>query len=138
MKISEVLNEVSWYIPEALTAYFGVYIPEFIILCLLNSLLSGLCVFCCITIACIVAKKAKLLAAIGIYYGASAVYSMFIRLILRIAAEPLAYRFSYMTEKEIYGACAIIGLGIIFLSLIFCILLYALECWLLNDKLNLE
>lgn len=137
LSINSIIESLC-YLPEEIKPYLLIYIPELIVFSLLSTILSCLCIFCCITIACIIVKKHQILAAIGIYYGANIAYSMIFRSIGQLIADPFYYHVSYMTQKEIYGFLALIGLGIIFFTLLFCILLYALECWLLNDKLNLE
>lgn len=64
---------------EAIGHWLTVYILEILVLILLFSLMSILAVFLCITIGAVLAKKYKLLASIGVFYGFS-LLSSFVQL----------------------------------------------------------
>ena len=136
--LSGIFSEGTLIFNETAAAYILIFILEFILFALLSTLLSCLCIFVCITIAGILVKKAKILAAIGIYYGAKVVYSFNARIISYLVLDRYSYRTHFMSDQEITRAMALLGLGIIVLTAIGCALLYVFEHWMLSKKLNLE
>lgn len=76
--LGELLNELAplfKLIIEFSDAWFWAYVVGFILLGISYYIFSSLLIYMCVTIGCIVAKKAKALIAILIYYAASTVMS---------------------------------------------------------------
>ncbi len=110
---------------------------EFIVFLAVSILASTLLVFVCITFAAIIIKRAKVFAAIGIYYVTSSVVSTFTQFMAIIGASLLI---SGMIELQIqvglaFGALVCL-VGIAFFA-IATALLYTFELWLIDKKLNL-
>ena len=105
-------------------------------------LFFGICLLqLCITIAAIIAKKAKLLVAIGIYYLASVILSLVAQLIAlsftALTASGLSTVLAGITDMQGYGLLALVLLiGIAMLST-FTLLIYFINRNILERKLNL-
>ena len=102
----------------------------------------GICLFqLCITIAATVAKKAKLLVAIGVYYLAGIVLSLIGQIILIIAAaitsSGLSTVLANITEMQGYGLLALVLLIGIAAFSTFTLLIYFINRNILERKLNL-
>ena len=118
--------------------YVIVYVLEILILLLLLFVFSTLFTFCCITFASIIAKKAKLLAAIGIYYGASSIYSFMVQMFYIFGLDYLIYKISILDTATVVSIVAWGLFGMISFISILCALLYTLQYWMLDRKLNLS
>ncbi len=122
---------------------------EFIMLFIVLTLLQMLSIFICITAASVIAKKHKVLAAVGIYYVASGALSfimqmLFIPNIFFISPEgdiPLTRVIDLVSElpEPLMQITFVIGLfGILAVTVLVFLLLWWLEYYLLDKKLNLE
>lgn len=123
---------------EAIGGYLWVYIAEGLVLYLLYQIVSLVFLYLCITFGSTVAKKAKLVVSIGIYYGVST-GSFFIMQLLFLFCRPSINNWlSAMEQAEIVPMIALILLcGIFFMGTI-CAFLYALLNRILARKLNLS
>lgn len=142
----EIFTESFWHgiteffniLIDELGFYLLIYILEIIILIILSVTFSTLFLFCCITIASIITKKAKVITAIGIYYGANSVFSFVVQMFYLFGIASLANWLTGLPTGSEHPAAALILLGIIFFIAVFCALLYTLQYWMIDRKLNLN
>lgn len=123
---------------DSLGFYCIIYVLEILILVVLLTVFSNLFLFCCITLASIITKKAKVITAIGIYYGANSVFSFFTQIFYMFGVASLS---NWLTRLPAYSGrpiAALILLGVISFIAIFCSLLYTLQYWMIDRKLNLN
>ncbi len=132
--VAEMLAEIS----EVFGAFIFVYIIEIILLLVLLTVFSTLFLFCCITVASIIAKKAKVITAIGIYYAASSVFSFVMQMFFIFGMASINSWMYNLTDENAKGVIALIMLGIILFISIFCAVLYSIQYWMLDRKLNLS
>lgn len=118
--------------------YTAVYLAEILILVALIFVFTCLFLFCCITVASIITRKAKVLVAIGIYYGANSVISFLSQMLQLFALPSLVGWLSDLPEGTGFPIAALCLFGIILFAAIFCGLLYTLQYWMLDRKLNLS
>lgn len=123
---------------DELGLYLIAYIAEGLILILLSLSFSILFLFCCITFASIITKKAKVITAIGIYYGANSIFSFVIQIFYMFGIMSLENWLAALPINTIQPLITLILLGIILFVAIFCALLYTLQYWMLDRKLNLN
>ncbi len=129
--IFEVINGVG-------LGYFLIYILEILLALLLLSIFTTLFVFCCITVGSIIAKKAKIITSIGIYYAANSVFTFVVQMFGLFGIESLGVWLSRIDENHFAPVLALLLLcGILFIG-VFCAVLYSLQYWLLDRKLNLS
>ena len=138
--IGLALKELRLIIEEGqCQGWVALYIVEAILISVLSSLTSHLFIFCCITFGSIVAKKAKVAAAIGIYFGANFVFSIVLSIFMSFGMSAFVVWIS-TAEGAVFYAFEIVALamfGIIALEAMLCSMLYTLEYRLLDRKLNL-
>lgn len=118
--------------------YLNVYFIETILIFIALSIFSVLLLFCCITFASVITKKAKVITAIGIYYGVSSVLSFAMQIFFIFGFDSLIEWMSAIPEEQAQFAAAQLFFGILVFILIFCMLLYTFEHWLIDRKLNLS
>lgn len=118
--------------------YLIAYVLESLILFVLLLVFSTLFLFCCITFASIITRKAKVLAAIGIYYVANSIFSFVVQIFYLFAIPSLGSQISALNMETSVPALALVLLGIICFISIFCALLYTLQHWMMDRKLNLS
>ncbi len=121
--------------------YLGVYsifyLVEIISLMLLASLFSVLFLFNCITFGCIIAKKAKVLASVAIYYAVNSVSSFVIQILVYTVSPGITVWISNFPEGNTKLCLSLFGLVAILFLAIICGLLYLLQYYMLERKLNL-
>lgn len=123
---------------DELGIYLIVYLLEALIIIVLSVTFSTLFVFCCITIASIITKKAKVITAIGIYYVANGIFSFVGQMFYLFGITSLAGWLSDLPVGSEYGVIALILLGLICFFGVFCAMLYTLQYWMIDRKLNLS
>lgn len=128
--IDSIVDEVGFYLP--------IYIVEIILLVILYVTFSSLFLFGCITFASIITKKAKVLAAIGIYYVANGIFSFIVQMFSLFGITSLANWMSVLPSGSVYSVVALILLGVISFIAMLCALLYTLQYWMIDRKLNLS
>ncbi len=134
---SEMLEVIAFEIEEAqkaLGGYLIIYAIEIIALFVVALLTSVLFISICITFASVITKKARVIAAIGIYYVVNATVNGITQLVYMIGLDYVVGR---LPENNINGSIAVIGFGVILLFALIASLLYTLEYWMLDRKLNL-
>lgn len=134
----EMLNDVVNEVIDYFGAYTIVYIAELILIMFLITLSSTLFLFNCITFGSVIAKKAKVMAAIGIYYGANMIQSFIIQTFTLSVTTDLIIALESVPEESIKLLIALVMLAIILIVGLVCALLYTLQYWMLDKKLNLS
>lgn len=142
----EVFSKTFWQgfrsvistIVDELGAYFFVYLVEILMIVILSVTFSTLFIFCCITIASIITKKAKVITAIGIYYVANGIFSFVGQMFYLFGITSLASWLSELPAGSGNAVVALILLGLICFFGVFCALLYTLQYWMIDRKLNLS
>ena len=135
--VPEALEGMAYAIEEAqkaLGVYLIIYAVEIIALFVTALLCSVLFISICITFASIITKKARVITAIGIYYAVNAMVNSITQLVYMIGLDYVVMR---LPENNINGPVAVIGFGVILLFALIASLLYTLEYWMLDRKLNL-
>ena len=132
------LFEIGW---NTFSGWTIAYAIEIIVLAVIGLFFAIGLLQLCITIAAIIAKKAKLLVAIGIYYLASVILSLVAQLIAlsftALTASGLSTVLAGITDMQGYGLLALVLLiGIAMLST-FTLLIYFINRNILERKLNL-
>lgn len=122
---------------EQVDIYVIIYILEALALLLIAVIFSYLFMYACITFASMITKKAKLITAIGIYYGASSVLSFGIMIFNIFGTSSIESSIALLPENGQKMIVAVILLGIVFFAAMLAALIYALEYWMLDRKLNL-
>ncbi|MBE6684688.1 MAG: hypothetical protein E7592_03445 [Ruminococcaceae bacterium] len=118
-------------------AYSFIYLIELIALIFCIALSSTLIFYICITLASVVAKKSKIITAIGIYYGISTVVSFSVELIYIFGIMFVSNAIASFTSSAIMGVAALIVFMVLAFVAALCLALYLLEYYLLDKKLNL-
>lgn len=132
--VAEILNAII----DETGFYFGIYILELLLFIVLATIFSSLFLFCCITFASIITKKAKVITAIGIYYVANGISSFVIQMFYMFGISSLASWLSAVPANSEHPVASLILLGLLFFIALFCSLLYALQYWMIDRKLNLS
>lgn len=116
---------------------FVVFIIEIILISVLVSLFNTLFTYACITFASTITKRAKIITAVGIYYGASGLLSFVIQMLYLFGSTTVID----FIDKQPDNMASIILILIALIVLLFvasvCALLYTFEHWMLERKLNL-
>lgn len=119
-------------------SYLWVYLLEMSILSVLYQLLSLVFLYLCITIGSTIAKKAKLVTSIGIYYGANTGSFFILQLLYLFCRPSINYWLFPLQQAEALPLIALMLLcGIFFMGTI-CTFLYSLLNHMLARKLNLS
>ncbi len=123
---------------NVLGVYLILYILQFLLLMLALTVVSILLMYCCITIAGIVVKKHKVLAAIGICYAASGVVSFVTQWVFLFGIYGVGAWFSSLSEGALMGVIALIlAVFILFVAAV-SVGLYVLNLWMIDRRLNLS
>lgn len=123
---------------EKYGGYAVYFIVQAIVSAILTVVISVLFAFCCITIASIIAKKAKVITAIIIYYVANSTVIFGLVMYNLFAMETLV---DWLDSVPIYlenPTAVLMSLCKILFSGIFCAVLYSFQYWMLDKKLNLS
>lgn len=123
---------------KTLGAYTLVYALEIILIVLLTCLISNLFLYNCVAIASMVVKKAKVITAIGIYYFASGAVSTLFTIFSLFGMNTIIDTMSDMNNTTLLPLISLLGLGIIIMLAMFMALLYLLQYWIIDRKLNLS
>lgn len=137
-KILPELSSMLSGINIAAGPYIYVFLAEGLIAIILSSIFSTLLFFCCITFACVISRKLKVLIAIGIYYVASGIISTCTTLFMFLGVSNFSERISQLSQPTVFPATALTVLMVLIFMAIVCLALYALEYWMLDRKLNLN
>lgn len=132
------VSEVFDYLVSTFGYYLIIYIVEIIGLMILSVIFSNLFLFACITFASIITRKAKVITAIGIYYGANCIIQFAMQIFYLFGLSSIVNWFGILPEGSGNLIASLVLLGIIFFMAMLCALLYSLEYWMLDRKLNLS
>ena len=133
-EFSEFFSEVF----KALGVYTFVYVLEIILVVFLANLLSTLFLYDCVAIASMLVKKAKVITAIGIYYVANGVISTLFTIFSLFGMSTIIDTMSAMKTSTLLPLISLLGSGIIVMLAMFTALLYLLQYWIIDRKLNLS
>lgn len=126
------------FLNDEYIGYYFLYFIEALVLVTLLVLFSTLFMFCCITVASIITKKAKVITAIGIYYVANSVFSFVVQMFWLFGIASLESWLWNLSEQNTVKVVSLILFGLILFISIFCGVLYSLQYWMLDRKLNLS
>lgn len=136
--ITYVCGRIFSFLSDECGIFLPIYAVEGVLMMIASSLFSTLFAYLCITIGAIVAKKQKVLAAVGIYYGGTTVLSFISQIAFSLLFSfniPFLEYFTGSTED--LTILALLGLGLLLLMVGLVVLLYWLVLRLLHKKLNL-
>lgn len=136
-EITTSLNELFTLINVKEAMYIAIYVTEFLLFVIISSITATLFMFCCITFASIITKKAKVLAAIGIYYVATSIVSSVTQFLYLFGIGAFGEWFSSLPSNMYAPIIAVIILLILVFIALVSLLLYLLMYWMLDRKLNL-
>lgn len=125
-------------ITQALGNYIWIYMLEALALALLYTAFCVLFLYVCISFASMIVKKGKLIAAIGIYYGANSLMVSIMQLFALFGLNSLGYWMDNLSTRQALNSTVFILLGLICFIAMFCGLLYGLQYYLVDKKLNLS
>ncbi len=114
-----------------------IFIIEVILILLLVSLFNVLFTYACITFASTITKRAKIITAIGIYYGANGVISFIIQMLYLFGTTSVVSFIEKQPENMASIILILMALVVLLFVLAVCALLYTFEHWMLERKLNL-
>ena len=134
----ETVRDIVNHIIDAVGFYGILYIIEIIALLVLSVLFSTLFIYICITFASIITKKAKVITAIGIYYAANSIFSFGLQIFYLFGMQSLVKWFGVLPTDSLNLTVTLVLLGLIFFMAVICSMLYALQYWMLDRKLNLN
>ena len=137
----EIFNIISMFFSELwqlLGMYLVIYAICILALLLLITVFSVLVLFICITCAYTITKKSRVLVGIGIYYGINFVISSFSNMFLNSSFEHLSKWLFVLPESSSKAAIVLILLAAIAFVALLCMLVYTIEYYILDRKLNLE
>lgn len=118
--------------------YGAIYVILSLTLSLVYSLLSVLFLSSCITLASTIVKKAKVITAIGIYYGVNSTVGFVVQLLMIFGITEIGEWISVLPDSLTDPVVILVMLGIILLMVSVCSVLYNFQLWMLEKKLNLS
>lgn len=128
-----------WY---SLVEGCGYYLIGHIILSLLLVVLVTVCsvlfLYACVTFAAMVVRKAKLFAAIGIYYAANSVISFGVQMFYLFGSSALGYWLSKLSTQDQNLVILLMLLAACLTTAIVSAVLYISQLAMLEKKLNLN
>ncbi len=132
----KIVNFVEMFFQE-LEWEFVVFIIEIIFILAFVSLFNILFTYACITFASMITKKAKVITAVGIYYGASGIISFVIQMLFLFSSTTVEEFMSKQPDNTASIIVLLMALVILLFIVTVCALLYTFEHWMLDRKLNL-
>lgn len=117
--------------------FFIIFLVEALVLFGLLILTGMLFNYGCISVASVLVKKAKILAAVGIYYVATSVLGFIFTIFYLFGLTSLVSVFSSISELAVLGSIALLLLIVIFILCAACSVFYYVNYWCLHKKLNL-
>ena len=115
---------------------FWLYMAEALVLVVAVVVLVVLFLYFCITFGSMIVKKGKLIISIILFYGASSIFVSVNMFMLILGAISFNFIF-WETGANIDPTVALFLLGLIFYAGAISGLLYSLQYWMLDKKLNL-
>lgn len=137
----EGLFDAIVFLFDAIGVWVIVYALEIILFLAMTVLFTINLVHFCITVGAVIAKRAKLIAGIGIYYGISSALSLVFQLVLIISTMLMANGFAeLLTGASKNMICAVIALLILLVCVAFAaptVAIYYMTLGKIERKLNL-
>lgn len=118
--------------------YLWLNVIIILLMLLLSSVFSTLFMFVCITFAAVITKKAKVITAIGIYYVANGVISGFMQIVYIFGISSISDWVSALPKDMHDPLITIILFDVLLALALLSMLLYALNYFMLDRKLNLS
>lgn len=112
-------------------------IAELILATILLALISSLTIFACITIGAVIAKKHKVLAAIGTGYVFNMVSTFILQIVMIFGMIGLAGLMMRVSDAAIPAIGVLMGFIAVLLLAVIYVLLFTIELRMLDKKLNL-
>ena len=135
--IKDIEEALEYFFEDQYYYYFFIYIVQALIIFALLSLATILFAYGCITIASVIAKKAKILVAIGIYYGATSVLGFLMTIFFMFGATSFFDLIFELSEIDGLNSVMLLLFMVIFLLCAVCCVLYYITHWCIDKKLNL-
>ena len=132
----EFLEAFEAFIKEV-DGYFVIMVIEALLFVLLSCVFATLFTYACITFASMITKKAKVITAIGIYYGASGILSFVVQMLYLFGLTSVNKFLTNLPKAMVSPVICLMGLVVLLFIAVFCTLLYTFEHWMLDRKLNL-
>ncbi len=137
MPLAQELSELFAQISSLDYVYMFLIIIELLLLMILGYAFFTLLMFACITFATIITKKAKVVTAIGIYYVANGVITTIVQLIFLFGTTYLTERISALPDDFVNPLIVMILLAVVLMVALICMVLYMLNYFMIDRKLNL-
>lgn len=135
--IKDIKEGLEYFFEDQYYYYIFIYLAQALIIFVLLSLVSMLFAYGCITIASVIAKKAKILVAIGIYYGATSVIGFLMTIFFLFGATSLFDLLYELSELDGANSIMLLLFMVIFILCAVCCVLYYITHWCIDKKLNL-
>ena len=135
--IKDTKEFLEYFFEDQYYYYLFIYLVQALIIFALLSLVSILFAYGCITIASVIAKKAKILVAIGIYYGATSVLGFLMTIFFLFGATSFFDLIFELSEIDGLNSVMLLLFMVIFLLCAVCCVLYYITHWCIDKKLNL-
>lgn len=119
-------------------AYGVLYTVLAVLILAVSTVLETLFVFVCITLAASIAKKHKVLTAIGIYYGFSMVTSFLMQILSFGGVSTVITLVTGLEAAEAKAAVLFLMIGVLGMLVLAVSGMYLLMLYLLDKRLNLE
>ena len=134
-----------WYwIFKGLKMYFGsniicriIYIIEILASSVLSTIFGYLFLYTCISIASIIAKKARVIIAIGLYFGINFTISFILQIFFIFGIGTIINYFQKIEAALLEPTICLAGLGVVLFLAAVCSALYVILYRMLDRKLNL-
>ncbi len=117
--------------------YLSLIIIAIITLIVLGTVFTTLFVFACITFAAIITKKAKVITAIGVYYLANGAISGFMQIVYLFGITAIIDRLAELPKNSVIPIVVLMFYIAVAIMILLCLLLYTLNYFMLDRKLNL-
>lgn len=123
---------------EELGFYGAVYVLEFLVIGILSIVFAVLFLYNCITLGSIVTKKAKVITSVAIYYFSNGLFTTVLQIFFSFGLQNIVDKM----EEISYHSAMLLGVLILFVIILFmailCMILYTVQYWMLDRKLNLS
>lgn len=137
-EVPEILGDFIEEFFEELGFYFPVYCLELLGIGVACVAFSVLLTYICITLSCTMAKKARVVIAIGIYYVANNAISLVVNLLTSFGTNAFSQWLVNVPAWQINSTVSLALLAIFLVCVIFSTVLYIIQHKLLQSKLNLS
>ena len=134
----DLFDNIETIVEEVGVLYITSYIFEGLLCIVLFVIISALFTFMCITIASIIAKKAKIVTAIALYYGASSLITFFTQMFFMFGIGSIAEWVFELSDETIKLVVFLILLMAVFFLGSIAMAFYTFQYRMLDRKLNLS